>query len=179
MEDLLDHEINFMDKEIKRYEQDVHSTHEWQNYQVALRHKHSLSLELEAIRYKRSQDELEKNFKCVTGHTYDTENTEYKFLIVHKDCPPIKSIKHCDTGWLPGVIIPNWIITWNWDTVPPLNPELLILYYGDTEKEAWEFAIFEWEDLEPHEQEARLSVIVSPQSALSIDYPEGISHRTH
>lgn len=44
--------------------------------------------------------------------------------------------------------------------IPPLNPELLILYYGDTEKEAWEFAVHEWESLEPWEQECRLSVIV-------------------
>lgn len=87
-----------MDKEIKRYEEVVHSTPEWQNYQVALKHKYSLSLELEVIRYKRSKDELEKNFKCVTGHTYDSEYTEYRFLIVHKDCPVIKSIEHCGTG---------------------------------------------------------------------------------
>lgn len=149
MEELLDCEINFMDKEIKGYEEAVHSTPEWQNYQVALKHKHSLSLELEAIRYKRVKTELEKNFKCVINHKYDSDY--HKFLIVHKDCPPIKGVEQCGK---------EWIIEWYWDIVPPLHPELLILYYGETENEAWEFAVHEWESLEPWEQECRLSVIV-------------------
>ena len=150
MEDLLDHEINLMYKEINRYKEAVHSTREWQNYQVAIRHKHSLSSELETIKYKRSKAELEKNFKCVTGHKYDSDY--HKFLIVHKDCPPIKGVERCCT---------DWVITWNRDTEPLLNPELLILYSGDTEKEAWEFAVHEWEFcLEPWEQECRLSVMV-------------------
>lgn len=152
MEDLLDHEIDFMDKEIQRYEEDVHSTPEWQRYQVALKHRHSLCLEHEAIRYRKSKEELEKNFKCVTGHTYDSENSEHRFLIVHKDCPPIKSVERCCT---------DWVITWNWDTEPPLNSELLILYFGETEDEAWEYAVHEWEFcLEPWEQECRLSVMI-------------------
>lgn len=130
---------------------------------------YSLTQQLEKEKKLAKLAELNKNktnlinlgFVCQTGHTTSASNHHnrtsddgepYTFLIIHSSKPKVENV----IEWSNGISV-TWKNLSDLKNSYPNSHEEWIVGYGETEKEAWEEAVYSWSNFSEEEKQAALN----------------------